>query len=679
MKISNNRESFYQWELNQLVTDENFKLDDEVDFSTIKTRQALVVKVKEKNGVLVAEVPNILLQDYHPIFVHWIALDETGEYVQKEAEFEVKRRARPQDYVYSETEIWSYSELEQRIKTLESGGASPDAIDKAVKDYLEENPIEVELPEALPNPNKLVLTGAVSAEYDGTETVVIEIPQGGADIDLDDYATKKYVDEAIENIDISGGIVNETDPTVPGHVKNISEEDIAKWNLGGTGGVYVGEAEPPSEANVWLDPTEGVDKLIANVRLEGQNLIFVYSDNTTFSVTLPENGGGTGGGGDCLLKEVLVTVGEGGDVAVTGIELDYSTMSINVGESFQLAATVLPANATNNIVTWKSSDSSIATCVEGYITGLKDGTVTITASPIENSSIKATCVVTVKSTGGDTPGEPSEPAGTKIYFSELTPVKDETMINKNGTTEYSSTLNAYYQLPYSEGMAISTTVNKSHSTTYPPVVVNDGGNVTVHIGTETVINGSYCQYENTLTGYSSNAIVYVNSLKQYGDYNYYIGIAPSDPDEPDIPDEPDTPEEPDTPVTPDEPDEPEVPTGARIYFKDLTPVSENQGLLKSDGVTHYNSTGYQYYQIPYSEGMYVSTYYNRSFTNSYPPFIIKDGSTVKTTKGDETVISGSLCQYTTTLTGYSSSSVVYVNTRMDGSDDMKYYIEGGAN
>ena len=191
MRIGNDRNSFYQWDLDQFITDENFKLNDEVDFSTVKTRQALVVRVKNKDGALVAEVPNILLQDYHPIYVHWMVFDNTGEYVYKEAIFEVNRRAKPQDYIYTETEVWSYTELEERLKILESGGASPDAIDKAVKDYLEENPIEVELPETLPNPNKLVLTGAVTAEYDGTETVVIEIPQGGADIDLDNYATKK--------------------------------------------------------------------------------------------------------------------------------------------------------------------------------------------------------------------------------------------------------------------------------------------------------------------------------------------------------------------------------------------------------------------------------------------------------------------------------------------------------
>ena len=60
---------------------------------------------------------------------------------------------------------------------------------------------------------------------------------------------------------------NETDPTVPKHVKDITKEDIEKWNKGGTGGggnsgVYVGEDEPPSDVNVWIDPTGEADEII---------------------------------------------------------------------------------------------------------------------------------------------------------------------------------------------------------------------------------------------------------------------------------------------------------------------------------------------------------------------------------------------------------------------------------
>ena len=77
--------------------------------------------------------------------------------------------------------------------------------------------------------------------------------------------------------------------------------------------------------------------------------------------------------------------------------------------------------------------------------------------------------------------------------------------------------------------------------------------------------------------------------------------------------------------------------------------------------------------------MQISTYYNRSYTGSYSPFIVKDGGKATGIKGEETVVNGSLCQYTTTLTGYSTEAIVYVNTRADGDGNLKYYIEGGNN
>lgn len=111
---------------------------------------------------------------------------------------------------------------------------------------------------------------------------------------------------------------NEIDPTVPKHVKEITKEDIEKWNKGGTGGggnsgVYVGEDEPPSNANVWINPNGKADRFITNVRLENQNLIFTYNDDTTFSVTL--NASETTG----LTEEQIQAINE--MVATNGEEL----------------------------------------------------------------------------------------------------------------------------------------------------------------------------------------------------------------------------------------------------------------------------------------------------------------------------------------------------------------------
>ena len=80
-------------------------------------------------------------------------------------------------------------------------------------------------------------------------------------------------------------------------------------------------------------------------------------------------------------------------VAVTGVTLDKSTLTLNVGETGTLTATVTPETATENTVTWSSSDDTIATVdKDGKVTAVAEGTATITAKAGDQS---ATCAVTV--------------------------------------------------------------------------------------------------------------------------------------------------------------------------------------------------------------------------------------------------------------------------------------------
>ena len=80
-------------------------------------------------------------------------------------------------------------------------------------------------------------------------------------------------------------------------------------------------------------------------------------------------------------------------IPVEGIALDQSEAIIEVNSTVPLTATVSPENATDKTVTWSSSDESVATVVDGVVTGVKAGTATITANA---GGKTATCVVTVK-------------------------------------------------------------------------------------------------------------------------------------------------------------------------------------------------------------------------------------------------------------------------------------------
>lgn len=80
----------------------------------------------------------------------------------------------------------------------------------------------------------------------------------------------------------------------------------------------------------------------------------------------------------------------------TGIELNYAKKTVAVSDTFTLKATVLPKNATNQNVTYVSSDKSIATVTKkGKVKGIKGGTAIITVTS-EEGKYEALCIVTVK-------------------------------------------------------------------------------------------------------------------------------------------------------------------------------------------------------------------------------------------------------------------------------------------
>ena len=82
-------------------------------------------------------------------------------------------------------------------------------------------------------------------------------------------------------------------------------------------------------------------------------------------------------------------------VAVTGVSLNETTLAMEVGGATQtLTATVAPANATNQNVTWTSSNTGVATVEDGVVTAVAAGTATITVTT-EEGSFTATCDVTV--------------------------------------------------------------------------------------------------------------------------------------------------------------------------------------------------------------------------------------------------------------------------------------------
>lgn len=94
-----------------------------------------------------------------------------------------------------------------------------------------------------------------------------------------------------------------------------------------------------------------------------------------------------------LKAECLITVLQ----PVTGITLDRNDISfVEIGESVQLTANVLPEDASNKNVVWTSSDANVATVNNGVVVCMGYGSAVITAST-EDGGYKAICVINATS------------------------------------------------------------------------------------------------------------------------------------------------------------------------------------------------------------------------------------------------------------------------------------------
>ena len=170
-RILDGRDKFYQWDSDRQIVIEDIDCT-EVHYSNRTDKTALVCTVREEDGQKIADVPNILLQQDWDIIVY--AFDK--EYTRFSQTFEVIPRTKPDDYVYTETDVLNYNTLLERINDVEAN------IGQEVQDYLEENPPQ----------------SPVQSVNEKTGDVVLTAADVGA-------ATTEYVDSAVENIELTPG------------------------------------------------------------------------------------------------------------------------------------------------------------------------------------------------------------------------------------------------------------------------------------------------------------------------------------------------------------------------------------------------------------------------------------------------------------------------------------------
>lgn len=134
------------------------------------------------------------------------------------------------------------------------------------------------------------------------------------------------------------------------------------------------------------------DEGIADIYTQNGKRYVEFMKPGTVSIRANQDGNENYNEADRVSKSVTVNAKS---VPVTGITLNQTSLTLNVDESYKLVATINPADATSQLVTWSSDNESVATVGDdGRVYAIAPGIATISA---ECGGQKAICLVTVKS------------------------------------------------------------------------------------------------------------------------------------------------------------------------------------------------------------------------------------------------------------------------------------------
>ena len=95
-------------------------------------------------------------------------------------------------------------------------------------------------------------------------------------------------------------------------------------------------------------------------------------------------------------EKIEIYYAEAENVDVSSVSIPQDSVSLEIGGTSSVNATVLPANATNKSLTYSSSDNRVVSVSSsGVMTGLMEGKATVTATSVSNPSASDSLEVTV--------------------------------------------------------------------------------------------------------------------------------------------------------------------------------------------------------------------------------------------------------------------------------------------
>ena len=175
----------------------------------------------------------------------------------------------------------------------------------------------------------------------------------------------------------------------------------------------------------------------------------------------------------------------------TGININQTTLSLEVNQTSQLTATVVPDNTSNKNVIWSSKDDNIASVnSNGLVTAKTTGSTIITVTTTDGSNKSASCNITVKSAG--TPIESKLKEGDYLYYEDGTGITRKCVVLYDSNSPYGVeiiTMNTVEDIELGNGTRNEEDVK--NNTTYFNVAMNSYNNAI------SILNNATSKYLNT--------------------------------------------------------------------------------------------------------------------------------------------------------------------------------------
>ena len=220
----------------------------------------------------------------------------------------------------------------------------------------------------------------------------------------------------------------------------------------------------------------------------------------TFSASASDN---------ATVKEAVVL--KDYEIDVKTITLDKTNISLVIGSTEQLTATISPSNALDKTITWSTNNSSIATVENGLVTAVGAGSAIITATA--SNGITATCNVTVTATAVSVTSVSLNKTTSSIEIGDIetltATISPSNATNKNVTWHSNST-------------NIATVSNTGDVTAISP------GQATITVTTEDGNHTASCIFTVTRPTLVEDTVNYTDKYnipwllnKKYNNYNSY--------------------------------------------------------------------------------------------------------------------------------------------------------------